>query len=244
MRGMCKGSAFLRWSVIGWMAAAVLWTGAGCARQRSEAQEEKHPLIRKAQAAREAGEPDRAIEYGERALRKNPDLSVAHRELALLLDHYRQDYPGALVHYRRYLQLRPESPQREAMEEMMHHCEMTFAAQLVDAPDRLKKELADKELRIRELELEVVQLRESAANAGGPAIVVPAKVAQAARKDAVKKEAAARRTHTVQPGETLATISKQVYGTTARWKDIFQANRGQIEDANRVRVGTTLEIPE
>ena len=223
--------------------ACVLLASAGCGGPRDEGREARNPLLRKAIAAREAGDADRAIVLCERLLRRQPNNSAAHRELALLLDHYRDDAPGAIVHYRRYLELRPESAQREAVEEMLHHCEVAYGAHLVQAPDSLKRELAAKDARIRELELEVVQLRE-ARDGTGPSIAVPRSVAKDARAKAAAAETAAPRTHTVQPGETLATISKKYYGSPARWKDIHQANRDRLPDANRLREGMELTIPE
>ena len=223
--------------------ACALLAAAGCGGRPDEAREARHPLLRKAAAAREAEDADRAIALCERLLRRHPDNSAAHRELALLLDHYRDDAPGAIVHYRRYLELRPDSAQREAVEEMLHHCEVAYGAHLVQAPDSLKRELAAKDARIRELELEVVQLRE-ARDGTGPAIAVPRSVAKDARAKAAAAETAATRTHVVGPGETLATISKKYYGTPARWKDIHQANRDRLPDANRVREGMELTIPE
>ena len=56
--------------------------------------------------------------------------------------------------------------------------------------------------------------------------------------------AAAGRTHVVRPGETLGTIASRYYGSPAKWNRIFEANRDRLQNANRVRVGTTLVIPE
>ena len=215
---------------------------AGCGGTPDEGREARNPLLRKAVAAREAEDVDRAIAFCERLLRKHPDNSAAHRELALMLDHYRQDAPGAIVHYRRYLELRPDSSQREAVEEMLHQCEVAYGAHLVKAPDSLKREIAARDARIRELELEVVQLRD-ARDGTGPAIAVPRAAAAAARAAAAAADTAPPRTHTVQSGETLATISKKYYGTPARWKDIHQANRDRLPDANRLREGMELTIP-
>ncbi len=48
-------------------------------------------------------------------------------------------------------------------------------------------------------------------------------------------------TYTVQPGDTLGTIAKKFYGDAGRYMDIVAAN--DIEDPNRVDVGTELDIP-
>lgn len=49
--------------------------------------------------------------------------------------------------------------------------------------------------------------------------------------------------HTVQAGDTLSHIAKQVYGDANAWDAIFQANRDQIEDPDLIRPGQVLKIP-
>lgn len=49
--------------------------------------------------------------------------------------------------------------------------------------------------------------------------------------------------HIVQKGETLGVIAKHWYGEPARYKDIFEANRGQLSNPDRVEVGQELVIP-
>lgn len=52
------------------------------------------------------------------------------------------------------------------------------------------------------------------------------------------------RFHIVQKDETLSSISQQYYGTASRWQKILAANEQTIKDANRIRPGTKLIIPE
>lgn len=51
------------------------------------------------------------------------------------------------------------------------------------------------------------------------------------------------RFHIVRDGETLSQISYDYYGSAGKWQRIFDANRKAIEDANVVRPGTKLIIP-
>lgn len=51
------------------------------------------------------------------------------------------------------------------------------------------------------------------------------------------------RYHTVQKKETLYSISRQYYGDHTKWKEIYAANRAEISDPNRIRVGQRLVIP-
>lgn len=53
----------------------------------------------------------------------------------------------------------------------------------------------------------------------------------------------AQRTHVVRKGETLQKISQQYYGTTTRWRRLFEANRDQLADPNLIQVGMRLRIP-
>lgn len=51
------------------------------------------------------------------------------------------------------------------------------------------------------------------------------------------------RTHTVAKGETLYAIARQYYGDQSKWKTIYDANRGELPDPNRIRAGQRLVIP-
>ncbi len=53
-----------------------------------------------------------------------------------------------------------------------------------------------------------------------------------------------QRFHIVRQGETLSEISYDYYGSTGKWRKIFEANRGTVKDANTVRSGTKLIIPD
>jgi len=52
------------------------------------------------------------------------------------------------------------------------------------------------------------------------------------------------RTHTVQKGETLSSIAARTLGSANRFQDLFDANRDQLKDANDLKIGMTLRIPE
>jgi len=50
-------------------------------------------------------------------------------------------------------------------------------------------------------------------------------------------------TYTVQPANTLSKISQQYYGDVSQYMRIFEANRDQLSDPNKIRVGQKLNIP-
>jgi hypothetical protein len=49
--------------------------------------------------------------------------------------------------------------------------------------------------------------------------------------------------YTVKPGDSLSLIAANVYGDLMKWPAIFDANRDQIEDENRIEIGWCLFIP-
>jgi N-acetyl-anhydromuramyl-L-alanine amidase AmpD/LysM repeat protein len=51
------------------------------------------------------------------------------------------------------------------------------------------------------------------------------------------------RTYTVQPGDTLSSIAKQMYGKSSLWPLIFEANRQTLSDPRLIRPGQVLIIP-
>jgi len=50
-------------------------------------------------------------------------------------------------------------------------------------------------------------------------------------------------TYTVKPGDTLSKLSKQFYGEANQYMRIFEANRDQLSDPNKIQVGQKLNIP-
>jgi|SRR6478672_3086151 len=52
------------------------------------------------------------------------------------------------------------------------------------------------------------------------------------------------RTYTVQQGDSLSKISQQFYGDAHQYMKIFEANRDQVKDPDKIQVGQKLVIPE
>ncbi|MFH0941012.1 MAG: LysM peptidoglycan-binding domain-containing protein [Candidatus Omnitrophota bacterium] len=50
--------------------------------------------------------------------------------------------------------------------------------------------------------------------------------------------------YTVQNNDTLQKISLKVYGTSKKWKKIFEANADQLKSPDRIYAGQVLKIPE
>jgi len=59
----------------------------------------------------------------------------------------------------------------------------------------------------------------------------------------IRRTAARPRTYTVQPGDSLCKIARNVYGDESRWREILEANRDVLSDDAVVFVGQELVIP-
>ncbi|HVE71478.1 MAG TPA: LysM peptidoglycan-binding domain-containing protein [Thermoanaerobaculia bacterium] len=51
------------------------------------------------------------------------------------------------------------------------------------------------------------------------------------------------RTHTVASGDTLSALAKRFYGDASKYNRIFEANRDQLSDPDKIKVGQKLKIP-
>ena len=49
--------------------------------------------------------------------------------------------------------------------------------------------------------------------------------------------------HTVKSGDTLSAIAKKLLGSANRYTDIFNANKDQLSDPDKIKVGQKLVIP-
>ena len=53
----------------------------------------------------------------------------------------------------------------------------------------------------------------------------------------------AGKTYTVQPGDTLSKIAKEYLGSANAYTKIFDANKDQLSDPDKIRPGQVLRIP-
>ena len=74
---------------------------------------------------------------------------------------------------------------------------------------------------------------------GGPAAAAPPKVATAA----AGAPAAAPRTYTVKAGDTLSKIAKDHLGNANDYMKIYELNRDQLSDPDKIKPGQVLKLP-
>jgi LysM repeat protein len=78
-------------------------------------------------------------------------------------------------------------------------------------------------------------------------VVADIKVKPGAAAPASASPAAApsgAQTYTVQSGDTLSAIAKKFLGSANAYMDIFNANRDQLSDPDKIKPGQVLKIPQ
>jgi LysM repeat protein len=71
----------------------------------------------------------------------------------------------------------------------------------------------------------------------------PEKHAEVTPVSGTKPATATEPTYTVVKGDTLSKIAKEFYGNANEYMKIFNANRDQLKDPDKIQIGQVLRIP-
>jgi nucleoid-associated protein YgaU len=74
-------------------------------------------------------------------------------------------------------------------------------------------------------------------------ITVDSSLPQAQRSTSDGSRGSNGQTYTVQSGDTLSKIARQFYGNAGDYMKIFEANKDQLSDPDKIRPGQKLVIP-
>jgi len=197
------------------------------------------------------GEEEQALLAFLRVIDNRTDSPESHLEAGLLYLNEMNQPILSIYHFMKFLELRPEAIQAPEVESLIDTAKKEFARTLPGRPfrsgveqadmlevierertesDRLRSRLARLERENQELRSRISQLSSGASTGATPT----------ASGSPGGTEAAV---YEVQPGDTLSSISRRVLGTSARWEEIFQANRDLLRSPNDLRVGQELTIP-
>jgi hypothetical protein len=75
-------------------------------------------------------------------------------------------------------------------------------------------------------------------------VVADIKVRPGAQQQQQPAAAGGQQTHTVQAGDTLSAIAKRYLGDANAYMDIFNLNRDQLTDPDKIKPGQILKLPE
>ncbi|MDR2030235.1 MAG: LysM peptidoglycan-binding domain-containing protein [Puniceicoccales bacterium] len=177
----------------------------------------------------------------------------AHLECAEIYLGEKRDPIAAIYHYRQYLRHAPRDRQASLVLQRISTAEKAFLEQIPLLRQRAGESTADLLRTMRLLQEDNARLKQQQAalldrlrqlrarSADNPIATV-----DGARPTAIADENAAsasRGIHTVGKGDTLSSISLQTYGTANRWRDIYEANRGDLPSPAKLRIGQQLILP-
>jgi len=195
-----------------------------------------------------------------------PESQIEAGQLCLSV---KKDPIEAIYHFQKYLEAKPNSDQAPMVKEMIDTAKKEFARSLPGQPYHGEYDRLDLLEQIKTLQAQVDDLHRqlgtvqsgSAARASGISLdtVKPTPSDNIAATPLNPNGAAAStsttpttngapkpanpRTYTVEAGDTLSRISTKMYGSTARWQDIYKANGDQLKSPTALRAGQVLKIP-
>jgi LysM repeat protein len=110
------------------LAVAVTSLLAGCSQDASQPDDATNPHYKQAQQDLDNNNPAAAIADYEQALAANPKLAGAHYEIGLIYGDKLADPVGAIYHFRRYLELAPNSDKSADVKTLIDKETQEFAA--------------------------------------------------------------------------------------------------------------------
>jgi LysM repeat protein len=194
-------------------------------------------LVKDADKKSAQGDLQRAVNLYEAALDDSPRCAEIHYKLALLYDDKMNDPLDALHHFKRYLTLSPSGPHANDVKNLVKRDEIALLTSL--SGDSLLTRGEAARLRTENFNLRK-QLEERVARSSSTSDKTSSPEPNPTGAATGRSNG---RTYVVQPGDTLASISKKFYKSRAHWKEILKANRKSIEDPRKLEAGQRLIIP-
>jgi tetratricopeptide (TPR) repeat protein len=247
---------------------AALFTWNACSPRVEPVPESDERAFRRGKSLLREGRRDEALAAFMAVIDSRQDAAESHLEAGLLFLNHLKDPIPAIYHFQRYLGLKPGAEESDLVRELVTTAKKEFARSLPGEPFAPQVERHDLLRRLEELQKENLELRQQLVNlnarlqnseaalheARGVALQqrrepAPGQIApiviesgRAGATGAADSRTQAR-SYTVQAGDTLSRISQQMYGTSGRWAEIFEANRDQLPSPNALRPGQVLRIP-
>ena len=198
-------------------------------------------LSREAEAKAREGSYTQAINLYEAALDGSASSADVHYRLALIYDDKMNDPLNALHHFKRFLALEPAGKRAQEVKDFMKRDELTLLTNLTGdsmVPRSEVVRLNNENLNLRK-QIGERWAENKVAKAPEKSSVTPVK----ALPNEKTKETGKTRRYTVQRGDTLASISRKFYKSSARWQRILDANVDVISKPSELKPGQTLVIP-
>lgn len=228
---------FSSWWVAGGVAAAL--TVVGCDKVSFDRSDRAFE-----QAEQKRGSQDyrNAVTWYEKALNNDKKAADAHFRMGLIYDANLDDPVAAVHHFKRYMEMQPNGSHAKEARADLDRIELKLATSLAGGTLITHAEAAKLRQENKDLRDQLAGRNAATPPPGNTPAPGPAAGKQAAR-DAQRHPAPGTRTYVVQPGDSLASISRKFYGSKTRSKDIQDANMNSVPDERKLKPGITLIIP-
>ena len=160
-----------------------------------------------------------------------------HLDLATIYHQYKPDYINSIYHYKRYLELRPDSEKTEFIREQVAEVQIALANAIL-VQSGAKQAMQE----LKQLRRENADLKRQIENR----LTITRSVPKDSATKTAKPTTSTQVTHqiyTVVAGDTLSKIASKFYGS-GNWEPIYEANKDRMKSPGDLRVGQTLIIPE
>jgi tetratricopeptide (TPR) repeat protein len=215
--------------------------------------------FKQGQLFQKQGESRKALECYLKVIDARRGAAESHLEAGRLCSDLNDPLP-AIYHYNQYIRLKPTSEQRKIVEQMIRTAEKQFMQQLPGRPMEpdavgsgdLQEQLRKLRTENDKLKREITDLTRGQPRATTPpahgvtpvATATPERPVTAAPVTPTGTSGRAFATYVVGKNDTLTSISRKAYGTSARANDILKANANQISSPSALKIGMSLVIPE
>ena len=194
--------------------------------------------VQEADAKTTEGNYAEAIDLYEAALDGSAASADVHYKLALIYDDKMNDPLNALHHFKRFLALEPSGKRAQEVKGFMKRDELTLLTNLTGDSMMPRAEAV-------RLQNDNLVLRKQVNERWAQEKMMSAAEKAAARKKTrtPPKRTGKEKQYTVQRGDTLASISRKFYKSSARWQRILDANPDVLTKPADLKPGQTLVIP-
>lgn len=201
---------------------------------------------------------------------KRKDAPESHFELGRIYLDKLNDPFAAIYHFRKFLEYKPNSKESDIVRQMIETAKKKILADMPESPfenniRRMELEELLKKVQNENLELKQklsaaaatidrlestqrVSVAQAPQRATSPSAQSPARASarQSSNSTAnnpieVKRDTPS--TYLVKTGDTLSSISRKVYGTPNKWREIYGANRDRMATPESLKPGQVLRIP-
>ncbi len=204
-----------------------------CSKEATKTEKEDR-LYHKAKLCLENKEFEEALSLFKTLTYRYEKAPESHLELGLIYLSHLEDPLSAIYHFRAYLDFLPYSEAAPMVRQLIHTATKHFIAKL---PGATAGQTANDSAALA-MRLEHENRNERLSHLERVSFPVHASAPEPAPRPLGGK------TYTVQAGDTLSTISTKIYGTSAKWKAILNANEVRISNPRNLKIGQELLLPE